>query len=389
MGKKIRFKEARRRQAENTVCAVLQAHSKRKSAPLVATTWRDFNPAYRNKIDAYAGFALRRPEDWICRLKSRSEERRFIDLVRFTFAKFPVPAHLERVWIEDVDDDFVDDVRARAQRPNAGRRARPDLIRWYIVAAQGGSLHKRVAHPYMSKFETHHFLNAPSQLATGQAAFWYAIARAQADAAGLAIKVAQTRLQDFSIASTFWKDVARVFVRNRTSVREMNDLIDFIAAAKAQDEAFSLKGRTLPALRRRMEEWHRALAKRQSICGGAWAGRALPDVDYVAGKEEKKAVWRFRQIKTGNDLFREGQRMHHCVGSYKALCMSGEVSIWSLSCEFPISHLNKGVTIEVRRSGVIVQCRGYANRMPYGNELAMVKRWANEHGLTWGSWVGW
>ena len=59
------------------------------------------------------------------------------------------------------------------------------------------------------------------------------------------------------------------------------------------------------------------------------------------------------------------------------------VSIWSLTTEFPLGHFNRGVTIEVRKDGAIVQCRGFANRLPYGNEVAVVKRWANEHGLRW------
>ena len=77
--------------------------------------------------------------------------------------------------------------------------------------------------------------------------------------------------------------------------------------------------------------------------------------------------------------------MHHCVASYKFLCQQGNVSIWSLSCEYPIGHVNKGVTMEVRKDGAIVQCRGFANRLPYANEVTMVKRWANQHGLTWQS----
>ena len=123
MGKRSKFREARRQQAAGAVCAVLAAHSKRKTAPVVATTWYDFNPNYRAKIEAYRAFALRPTEDWRCRLKSRSEDRRFIDLVRFAFARYPVPAHLENLWLEDVDDDFVDDVRARARRAGAPRRA--------------------------------------------------------------------------------------------------------------------------------------------------------------------------------------------------------------------------------------------------------------------------
>jgi hypothetical protein len=52
-----------------------------------------------------------------------------------------------------------------------------------------------------------------------------------------------------------------------------------------------------------------------------------------------------------------------------------------LLCEFPLGHVNKGVTIEVYKSGVM-QCRGFANRPAYANELAMVRRWAREHGLS-------
>jgi hypothetical protein len=325
---------------------------------------------------------LRRPEDWRCRLKSRSQERRFLDLVRFTFARYPAPAHLERLWISNIEDDFFDDVHPRVRVGTGHRARRPDLLRWHLVATQGGSLHKQLAHPYLSKLETHHFLDAPDELTTDRA-FWYAAARAQSEDASVALKVAQSKLSDYSVASSFWREVARFFARHPTAVAEMNDLIDFIRAAKAEDDGFALKGRTLPALRRRMEEWHRALRRQQAICGGSWTGSILPDVEYKAGSEDRSAIWRFRQIKTGNDLYREGQRMHHCVAGYKHLCARGDVSIWSLTCEYPLGRVNKGVTIELRKDGAIVQCRGFANRPPYANEAAMVKRWAREHGLSW------
>jgi hypothetical protein len=237
----------------------------------------------------------------------------------------------------------------------------------------------------MSKLEAHHFLAAPDDLISAKRAFWYAFARAQTDDKRTALDVSHSKLQDFSVASSFWKETARYFAHNPITIREMNDVIDFLLAAKQEDDRFSLKGRSLAALRRRMEEWHRALRKQRTICGGAWPGRPLPDVDYKTGSEHRRAMWRFRQIKTGNDLFKEGQRMHHCVASYKSLCLNGLVSIWSLTCEYPLGKLNKGVTMEIRQDGAIVQCRGFANRLPYDNEVAMVKRWAGEHGLTWRS----
>ena len=380
MGKRLKFREAHRRQAENAVCAVLKAHSKRDLGPRAIACYDDFPSTFRQKIAVHRAFTIRPPEEWRCRIKSRSVERRFIDLVRFTFARFPVAPHLENLWIaEDLTcaDDRV--------RPPANARDEPhvDIRRWHILAAQGASLYKQASHRVLSKAETHHFLTAPAEVTSSHQAFWYAIARAQTDAKQIAFKISKTKLERFSWASAFWKDVARYFARHPVSIEKMNDLIDFLVVAKEEDADFSLKGRTLPALLRRVEAWHRALHKQQAISGGSWEGHAIPDAAYEAGAEHRKAIWRFRQIKTGNDLFREGERMHHCVASYKFLCTRGDVSIWSLTCEYPLGHINKSVTIELLKDGAIVQCRGFANRLPHANEVAMVKRWAREHALSW------
>jgi hypothetical protein len=381
MGKKLRLREAHRHRAESAVCAVLKAHSKHNVRPRAFERYGDFDPRDRKSLERLRASAIRMPEDWRCRIKSRSDDRRFIDLVRFVFAKYPVPQHLEDLWLKPCTDDLVD--RIAPVGHNDADASRPDLRKWYIIVAQGGSLHREATHRWMSKLETHHFLNPPPGVTTVRAAFWYAYARGQTDDIRVARDVASTKLREYSAASSFWKEVARFLARNPTSVAEMNDLIDYLDLAKQTDERFSLKGRTLPALRRRMEEWHRELRKHQEIGGGAWPGRAIPNVEYEAGSEHKKAIWRFRQITTGNALFREGQEMRHCVAGYKHLCTSGVVSIWSLTSEFPIGRVNRGVTIEVRRDGSIVQCRGFANRLPYGNEVVMVKRWARDYGLTW------
>jgi hypothetical protein len=382
MGKRNRFKEAKRQNAQSALSAVLRTHSRRHDRVGAVVSYGDFNPAYRKLIEPYCGQALRAPETWRCSIKSRGENKRFIDLVRHTFGRYRVPAHLENVWIEDFDDDFVDQVPVpvRRTRPSGGR---PDLRAWAIVVAQGGSLYRQAAHPYISKREVHHFLAAPDDVTSTRQAFWYAFARAQTDEQRDAVAVSRSTLQRFSVGSSFWRKAACYFARNPTPIQEMNDLIDFLLAARQEDDSFSLQGRSLTALRRRMDDWHRALRKQQQVCGGAWLGRPIPDVEYETGNDHKRAIWRFRQIKTGNDLFREGQRMHHCVASYKGLCATGLISIWSLGCEYPIGRLNKGVTMEVRQDGAIVQCRGFANRLPYGNEVVVVKRWAREFGLTW------
>ena len=389
MGKRNRLREDQRREAERRVCAVLEASSRVDARPGAPESFADFKPELRKKVAEQRAFALRAPEDWRCRIKSRSHERRLIDLVRFPFARFGVAEHLERAWIEEIDDDFIDGITPPdpwEMHPGATRRrGAPDLRRWYVVAAQGGSLYKFEARAYLSKQETHHFLTAPREIASAKRAFWYAVARAQCDRADVALRIARCKVTNYSIASTYWKEVARFFARNPLPIQGMDDLVDFLSAAKREDEAFTLKGRTLEALTRRMEDWHRVLRRNHAVGGGAWIGSPLPDVAYQTGRDDKRAIWRIRQIKTGNELFDEGVRMRHCVASYKSSCMAGHISIWSMTCEFPIGMVNKGVTMEVTKDGRIVQCRGFANRLPYGNEVMTAKRWAREHAMTWAS----
>ncbi len=375
MGKKNRLREEKRRKAEHAVAAILENHSRSAATSATIEHYSDFQAEHRSRIDRHRGDMIRLPGDWRCRIKSRAYERRLIDFVRFAFARYTVPRHLENAWLEPVTD--------RLNRADG-----IDFARWYIVAAGGGSLYKAIARQHLSKQETHFFLAAPAAIATPRQAIWYAIARAQSADNAAALRVAQSRLVERPLNSLFWKDVARYFGRQTITIAAINDLVDYIAAARTEQPDFSLKGRSLAALTRRMEEWHRALRKQRALCGGAWEGHPIPDVDYETGSDERRAIWRFRQIKTGNDLFKEGQRMHHCVVSYKAACLAGLTSIWSLTNEFPIGRRNRGVTIELRHNGTIVQCRGFANRLPYPNEAAMAKRWAKDYGLTWRAYEG-
>src|SRR5215467_972164 len=193
MGKKLKSREARRRDVERAICAVLEAHSKRDVGPRAIERYDDFKTEYRDKIKALRSYALRAPEDWRCQIKSRSEEKRFIDLVRFAFARYRVAAHLERLWIEDFAGDFVDRLIPLDDDP-VFRRDALLLCRWYLVAAQGGSLYKQHASPYLTKLETHHFLTPPEEVTSSQQAFWYAVARAQSDSAELAVRISESSL---------------------------------------------------------------------------------------------------------------------------------------------------------------------------------------------------
>jgi PcfJ-like protein len=376
MGKKIKLREAQQHAADEALCARLRARSRTEAAPAFILSYADFPPCYRAKIEPYCSLALRAPEQWRCRLRVRSPEKRFLDLVNFTFAKYRVAQHLEQAWTDELHTGAGEGTGRILAGAEALERA-TDFCHWYILAAQGASLHREFTRHYLSRRETHYFLTAPDEVTSTVRAFWYAIAQATAGDSETAVRISRSKIAAFPVAWTFWRDAARYFARNPTSILEMNDLVDFFQAA-GETADFSL---SLAAMRRRMENWHRLLRVCGTACAGSWPGRALADAVYETTYENGHAVWRFHQIKSADALFREGQRMHHCVVSYKPRCMAGEVSIWSLTCEYPAGKLNRCITIEVARDGTIVQCRGFANRLPFANELAVTTQWAKEHGL--------
>jgi hypothetical protein len=378
MGKRIKLREAQKRAQELAIRQLLRTRTDVR--PGFISSFAEFAPHYRARIERYRRCAIRAPEDWKCSVRARSPELRFLDLVRFVFAQYPVARHLELAWNQE--EAAAADINDIEPGCAAFEQGRSDRCYWYILAAQGKSLHREGLQHTLSKREIHYFLSAPADIVSTTRAFWYAVAMAANEDADVAERVSRTRLDGYPVAWKFWKDVARFFACNALPVLEMNDLIDYFQAAKDLDDGFEIHGRTLPALRRRMEEWHRALQRRQSPDCGKWPGRQIPDAVYRTEAAAGPAVWRMHQITDANELFREGQRMQHCVMSYKDRCMEAASSIWSLTCEYPIGTFNRGLTIEVDGEGAIVQCRGFANRAPLDNELAIVSRWALDCGLS-------
>jgi hypothetical protein len=374
MGKKTKLREAQKLAAEQAIAARLRERAAAKPRRAFIESFLDFSSDYRERIEKFRAFAVRAPEGWRCAVRSRAPERRFLDLMRFTFGIYPAPAHLENAWLGA--DAFP--VRAAADEEEEKILGRGNFRSWYITVAQGGSLYGFATGRFMSRVETHHFLKAPDVIGETQRAFWYAFARAQTDEA-TAVLVARTKLVRFPVDSTFWQDAARFFARNPTGVLAMNDLIDFLEAVHQADPDFSLANRTLPALIERMHEWHRAL--RSTADGLCWVGAALPDVTYDAVFEGKPAIWRFRQIVNDYALVEEGTRMSHCVATYRYDCAMGATSIWALTCETQDGEIQSRVTIELTRDGRIAQCRGPHNCAPGVGETAIIKRWAADFGL--------
>jgi hypothetical protein len=192
--------------------------------------------------------------------------------------------------------------------------------------------------------------------------------------------------------------VARFFCANPVSPETIDDLCDYIAECRRRDPGYSLEGRTLTSLNRRMHEWHRdlgaierieAIRRRAQRRGKAtpvdatWQGSALADWEWTPSSKDAKAKGeRFivRQLNLAEDLVMESRAMRHCVSSYADKCISGYASIWSLR-RCTKDRIDRLLTIEVDRQDRAVQVRGLANRLAHPHERQVLERWARARGI--------
>lgn len=348
----------------------------------------DFCKAILEAGHGFAGEAVRDPQSWHPQMKTRDPARLRLAAARHLFALYPVPAMLERIWLDDAGL-APDEVRLRRH--------------WYVVAARGGSLYKAGAGQWLTRKEVHAFLHPPAGLGFNEA-FWHAIARSYADAPGAALCVARSKIARAPRGEVaFWREVARFFCANPAPVETIDDLCDYLADCRRRDASYTLQGRTLPSLTRRMHEWHRDLAAIERIeamrrraagqtatrgagaCAAnrVWPGSPLADWEWVPSAKEAKAKGeRFvvRQLKQAEDLVLESRAMRHCVSTYAAKCIAGHASIWSLR-RCTKDGIDRLLTIEVDQQRRAVQVRGFANRLAHADERNVLARWAKARGV--------
>ncbi|RWE14945.1 MAG: hypothetical protein EOS61_11285 [Mesorhizobium sp.] len=347
----------------------------------------DFERALDDARSGLAGMAIRDGALWRPKLKTRDRARLRLAAARYLYARYPVSAALESVWLESTGLDANEIALRKA---------------WYVTVARGDSLYKAGANAWLSRKEVHCFLNVSGDFGFAEA-FWLAIARSYTDDQGLAVRLARTK-----IARTprhelaFWREVARFFCGHPASKEEIDDLCDYIGAMHQRDAAYSLKGRTLASLRRQMVDWHRDIAAierieamRRRAAGrtqrgagtqperGAWDGSRLEDWEWQpSAKEAKVRGERFfvRQLKTAEDLVAESRAMHHCVSMYAAKCIAGNASIWVLR-RTALGKTERLLTIELDPQNRAVQVRGFGNRLALPEERKVVERWAKARGV--------
>ncbi len=332
------------------------------------------------------GRAIRDAGAWRPKLKTRDPARLRLAAARHLFANYPVPSSLERIWLD-----------------SAGLEPQEILLRkhWYAVAARGDSLYKAGAGEWLSRKEVHWFLNPPGELSFEQA-FWQAIARTFTGDLGVALRIARSKLaRTPREALSFWREAARFFCANPLPIAEIDDLCDYLAAAREGNRDYSLKGRTLASLQRQMRDWHRDLqdirridaalriaAARNGLHpaphdGRHWKGSAVADWSWQPSAREqrfKREEFVVIQLKTAAELVAESRAMHHCVSSYAAKCIAGSATIWSLR-QRAAGRDARLLTIELDRQDRAVQVRGFSNRSATPDEQKILTRWSKARGI--------
>lgn len=375
-----RRQEAERQRLEAYEASLRRVSQQARPAPDIRNALAEARRGFENEI-------VRDPQSWRPKLKTRNASRLRLAAARHLFARYPVPAHLEQIWLESEGLD-AEEIRLRK--------------RWYITVAGGASLYKAQAVQWLSRKEVHWFLNPPGEI-DFCGAFWVAIARSYTDDPGLALRIARSKIARTPRAAlAFWREAARFFVANPTTLEEIDDLCDFLDAACHRDRQYSLKGRTLASLRRQMEDWHRDLAAIERIeamrrraearnrtapaspsAGGSWPGSPLSDWEWQPSAKEATARGeRFivRQLRKADDLVAESRAMRHCVSTYAAKCIAGNASIWALR-RTALGKVDRLLTIELDRQHRAVQVRGFGNRVALPDERNILERWAKARGI--------
>lgn len=400
MGKATKILKEEFVEKENKIKSLFISHNQKVykiGKEPVETLYEHYNWLFSE----YESYFIRDIDSFKIKTKSKyNDSTHVLELFRHLLSKYPISKPFKNAWVmtkvnenrqyDNVNGTYKitrkikkDNITMLSMLNNAIEEV--DFRKWAICLANGGSLYKEYAKPFLTKKEVHILTNCPHDL-TMLDAIVYSIAKSASSNEGVSLKLAQSKLSTFLKNDvSFWRRVITFFIENHDcKLEKLNDFIDFIQAKK-QNEAqlFNmLNGCTLKSLSIKMEEWHRELGRAKILGNYSWKGFPIDNKKYEKRNlQDQEYTWIFKQILNTKDLAAEGTRMRHCVLSYKNKCIEGTASIWSLEQEKNGITAPK-ITLEISEDYRIVQARGFANRSPKTDELNIINEWSSDIGLT-------
>lgn len=325
-------------------------------------------------------------EHW--RPLGKSAGQKLLSLQRHLFRKYTVPAFMENAFL-GADNRYAN---------------------WYIRWTNGQSPRSFEDTPVpISRRMAHELQFVPAHLDVPEALRWVQARSVGAtDQQALAIvqaflpvqelmKAAESHALDAQHPQVFAETVIRFLVAHDSiPLRDYGPIIDYVFDTKytvnrqagrlelvVSRPGFTMKGRTPAALIRDVNEWHRML----QVVGAfrsfprSWQTVRIADFEHIVGTGERSTLFAIRQLNKQSQLYEEGNALNHCVASYIGKCIVGSCSIWAMEA-YPIHGTPKNLlTIELDRSGTIVQVRGKNNRLPTVEEIGLIRLWMGKEGL--------
>ncbi|MEL6759426.1 MAG: PcfJ domain-containing protein [Myxococcota bacterium] len=297
---------------------------------------------------------VREPEDWtVC------SARPLRSLFRHLFERYPVPPFFDHAL------------------PPKGKLGSLEFD-WYVHVGSGQNIRTAAGLPVsLTKREAHLMMQAPKRLPPSGALRW---GRLRALGASRGFIDAFLRLPDDFERDPICMRLAALIVREAGFPRaQVGPLFDYVRHRRRQGP-FSLKGRTVRALLRGMEEWHRTLREQRNR-RYVWARTSgiKPLCEELNGDTVT-----IDELCSSAELAQEGAEMRHCVLMYDSQCLHGQASIFALHTQR--STLCR-VTLRLDPTLRVAEARCFANAHPGDAEKRVIERWAalNRLELDWRS----
>lgn len=151
-----------------------------------------------------------------------------------------------------------------------------------------------------------------------------------------------------------------------------------------EDAGFHMKGRTVEALMRHIEDWEAEqkelarIADQRDYAPSGFSARHWTRSRRAHGQDLPPDRYVLREIGNPRELVKEGSRMSNCVATYHQAVRTGRSSIWSLT-----RNEKSRLTIEVRnKDKVVSDALGFANQDGRPLEMGLLKIWADKNGLS-------
>jgi hypothetical protein len=325
---------------------------------------------------------IRRVSDW--KIQTHNSRRQFSSLALHLFAEWPVPTFMDCVW-------FLGNGREAVQKQS-----------WFLHIGKGQNIRTAGLPLAFTKRMAHYFMQAPSDYTVEAALRWGQI-QGLGGKERLARPIIGTRLGTNFEYDDFWTTVLQFFVANpMLDLAHIGPIIDYIHHQRFVSQNvvvapgvverrgpmqpnFTIKGRTPASLLRQVESWHRTLARIEQPMA-EWQPSGIDGFEFFEGTERggNLKVWTITELLSSKALISEGRKMKHCVATYASSCASGACSIWTLEVETYVGR-SKILTVEVYNARrLICQARGKCNMLPGEKHLNILRRWAEQAGLSLG-----